>query len=221
VHPAAVAGADVRHQGRGGRGRLLAGGADGGLQPAPDGRHPRHHRGAQPDCGRDRCAHAARVSGGCADHVRPAVPEGQGGQAQLLADDAAPAGQAGDCQDRSGGADAGGAGALCGVGHRPGDDHVEPRDRHFGPLPAPDRGGAGAGGEGAHARDGLRHHGGVRADGDPGADDRPGGPARSDRAGGDRDQHSGRGGERRGPGRGGCGDGAAEGCDHAEPDADA
>ena len=57
--PPAVAGADLRHQGRRGRRRLQPGGADGGLQPAPDRRHPRHHRGARPDRGGGRRPHAA------------------------------------------------------------------------------------------------------------------------------------------------------------------
>ena len=79
--PPAVAGADLRHQGRRGRRRLQPGGADGGLQPAPDRRHPRHHRGARPDRGGDRRPHAARGRGRPADDVRPAVPEGQEGPA--------------------------------------------------------------------------------------------------------------------------------------------
>ena len=76
--PPAVAGADLRHQGWRGRRRLQPGGADGGLQPAPDRRHPRHHRGARPDRGGDRRPHVSRSRGGQRrGDVRAAVSEGQ------------------------------------------------------------------------------------------------------------------------------------------------
>ena len=45
---AAIARADVRHQGRRGGRRLQPGRADGGREPAPDRRLPRGHLGAQP-----------------------------------------------------------------------------------------------------------------------------------------------------------------------------
>ena len=48
LHPAAVARAGVRHQGRRGGWRLLAGPADDGPQPAPHGRRARGHGRAQP-----------------------------------------------------------------------------------------------------------------------------------------------------------------------------
>ena len=53
-HPAAVARAGLRHQGRRGGGRLCAGGPDGGLQPPPDGRRPRDLARPQPARGDDR-----------------------------------------------------------------------------------------------------------------------------------------------------------------------
>ena len=168
--PPALAGADLRHQRRCGRRRLQPGGADGGLQPAPDRRHPRHHRGARPDCGGDRRPYVSRSRGGQRrGDVRAAVSEGQERPAVLLADHAAPAAEAGDRQDRSRGVDAGGTGPVRRAGHRSGGHHLEPGDRHQRPLPAQDRGGAGAGREGAHAHHGLRHHRGLGADGDPGA----------------------------------------------------
>ena len=53
-HPAAVDGAHLRHQGRGGRRRLQPGGADAGPQPPPDRRLPRRDRGEQPAGGSGR-----------------------------------------------------------------------------------------------------------------------------------------------------------------------
>ena len=147
-------------------------------------------------------------------------PKDKKGQRTLRADDAAPAAEAGHRQDRPRGTDAGGAGSLCHPGHRPGGHHLEPGDRHQRPLPAQDRDRAGAGREGAHAHHGLRHHRGVGADGDPGADDGAGGFARAHRPLRDRHQQGGRGGDGGRPGRGGRGDGADEGRHHAQPDAD-
>src|SRR3990172_528003 len=53
LHPPALAGADLWHQGRRGRRRVLADYPHGGLQPPPDGRHPRRERGEQPARRRD------------------------------------------------------------------------------------------------------------------------------------------------------------------------
>ena len=47
-HPPALAGPGLRHQGRRGRRRLLPGHPDGGLQPPPHRRRPRHRCRAQP-----------------------------------------------------------------------------------------------------------------------------------------------------------------------------
>ena len=55
-----VAGSHLRHQGRRGRRRLQPDHSDGGFQPAPDRRHPRHHRRQQPAGRRHRCAHVPR-----------------------------------------------------------------------------------------------------------------------------------------------------------------
>ncbi|XP_078473005.1 C-1-tetrahydrofolate synthase, cytoplasmic-like isoform X2 [Lampetra planeri] len=56
----ALAGTHVRHQRGRGRRRLLPGHPHGGVQPAPDGRHPRHHGGQQPAGRRHRRAHLPR-----------------------------------------------------------------------------------------------------------------------------------------------------------------
>ena len=61
LHPPALAGSDLRHQGRRGRRRLFADHPDGRFQPASDRRHPRHHGRQQPDGRGDRRAHAARA----------------------------------------------------------------------------------------------------------------------------------------------------------------
>ena len=55
----------VRHEGRRGRRRLRAGGADGGHQPPLHRRLPRHHLGAQSAVGADRQPH---LLGQCARH---------------------------------------------------------------------------------------------------------------------------------------------------------
>ena len=48
LHPPAQPGSDLRDQGRRRGRRLQPGGADGGFQPPPDRRHPRHHGREQP-----------------------------------------------------------------------------------------------------------------------------------------------------------------------------
>ena len=65
----AVAGAELRHEGRRGRRRLFAGGADGPDQPALHRRFPRHHLGQQPAGRDDRQPH---LLGQCARHRRAA-----------------------------------------------------------------------------------------------------------------------------------------------------
>ncbi len=81
-HPPALAGADLRHQGRRGRRRLQPDHPDGGLQPAPDRRHPRHHRGAQPAGRGDRRAHVPRSRAGRRRSMFDApLPDGQEGRA--------------------------------------------------------------------------------------------------------------------------------------------
>ena len=67
VHPPAVDGPDVRHQGRGRRRRVQPGHPDGGVQPPPDRRHPRRLHRPQP----------ARRGHRRADHAR-GRPVGQG-----------------------------------------------------------------------------------------------------------------------------------------------
>ena len=77
----AVAGAELRHEGRRGRRRLLAGGADGPDQPALHRRLPRHHLGQQPAGRDDRQPHllgqrarhrrAPRVVAALPRHERP------------------------------------------------------------------------------------------------------------------------------------------------------
>ena len=76
-----IARAELRHEGRRGRRRLLAGGADGPDQPALHRRLPRHHLGQQPAGRDDRQPHllgqfarhrrAARVVAALPRHERP------------------------------------------------------------------------------------------------------------------------------------------------------
>jgi DNA repair photolyase len=65
-----LARAGVRHEGRGGRRRLCAGGADGGHQPALHRRLQRHRAGPQPAGGAGRQPHPPRQRAGprCAAH---------------------------------------------------------------------------------------------------------------------------------------------------------
>ena len=200
-HPPAIAGAHLRHQGRRCRRRLLPDRADGGLQPAPDRRHPRHHCGARSDRGGRRRPHASRVRHRSPDHVRPAVPAGQDRQAHLLARHAAPREEAGHRQDRSRAIHAGRARPFRHAQHRSQRHHLEPGDRHQRPLPAQDRDRPGAGREGPHAHHRLRHHRRLGADGHPGPHDGPGGSARAHRPCGHRHQQGGRGGHGGRPGR--------------------
>ena len=64
LHPAAVHGPDLRHQGRSRRRRVRPGRPDGGLQPPPDRRHPRRRRRSQPARRGHRLAHAPRRRAG-------------------------------------------------------------------------------------------------------------------------------------------------------------
>ena len=59
LHSPAEPGADVRHQGRSGGGRLQPDHSDGGVQSPPDRRHSRDHRGEQ---SAGRCHRHARLS---------------------------------------------------------------------------------------------------------------------------------------------------------------
>ena len=94
-------GPDLWHQGRRGRRRLQPDHPDGGFQPAPDRRHPRHHRRQQPVLGGAWMRACCTKSMQDDDKLFNALcPPDKKGRAQILPDHAAPSEETWDHQDR-------------------------------------------------------------------------------------------------------------------------